>query len=244
MKLVGITRVRNEGLIIMDTIEHFLGYCDHVVLYDDCSSDGTVDLARVAGRDRITVIRNDHWREDRRREETRHRAILLDRARILGADWCLYFDADERLVGELPLLENCVENGFRFRLFDGYLVGDDPRYEGDCLGDLWRMWGPEYRDILMLFRIGAAKFKGLDQREPVVKGPVELAPVLVKHFGKCLSVEHWEETCEYYASCFPEPYRSKWEARRGKAIHSKSDFDRPLYNWDQLMEQEQAWTRM
>ena len=53
----------------------------------------------------------------------------------------------------------------------------------------------------------------------------------VKHYGKAISVEEWEKTCDYYAE-WPEPYGSKWAARRGKAIHTESDFGRPLILWE------------
>lgn len=225
--LIGITRVRNEGLILADTLEHFLGICDQVVLYDDASTDETPEIA--AGFDRVLVIRGTEWRKDRRAEETRHRALLLDKARRLGGEWCLCFDADERLEGDLPDLS---ADGYRFRLFDGYLTQDrcEP-YTGGALAALPRLWGPEYRDILMLFRVDRSRFVGMDNRCPRTEGRIEQAGVRVRHYGKCLSVAHWEDTCDYYAQHFPEPYRSKWAARRGKAIHSESDFGRPLYRW-------------
>ena len=228
--IVGITRVRNESLIIADTLRHYLRHCDHIVLFDDASTDKTPDIA--ANFPEVTVLRSFDWRADRQAEETRHRALLLDAANNLGADWVLCFDADERLVGELPEL---TANGYRFRLFDGYMTADcSEPYEDGPLTDLPRKWGPEYRDILMLFRPDCAEYIGRDMREPIVSGDIRLVDVQVKHYGKCLSVSQWEETCAYYAEHFPEPYRSKWRARKGKAIHEQSDFGRPLYNWDEL----------
>lgn len=229
--LVGITRVRNESLIIADTLRHALERGDCVILYDDCSTDDTVGIARCF--DRVEAIQGDEWHTDRPAEETRHRALLLERAREIGAEWCWCFDADERLVGDLP---DMTADGYRFRLFDGYLAdGYDEPYTEGRLEDLPRLWGPEYRDIVMLFRIGAATYRGRDAREPKVSGRIELAPTLVKHFGKCLSVEHWEETCDYYANYWGEPYRSKWAARRGRAMHKQSDFGRPLYQWGEAV---------
>ena len=240
--LIGITRVRNEALIIADTLRHYLERCDHVLLYDDASTDDTAEIA--AAFDRVTVTRGQEWRQDRTAEETRHRGLMLEQARAMGADWCLCFDADERLVGDLPDL---TADGYRFRLFDGYLT-DDRRalYDGGELADLPRMWGPEFRDILILFRVSNARFVGDDRREPVLSGRVDLAPVFVKHFGKCLSVEHWSETCAYYSTpLWPDRYRLKWEARKGKAIHTTvSDFGGALQTWGDLMRNPQSWTRL
>ena len=228
--MIGITRVRNEALILEDTISHVLGRVDSVVLYDDCSTDKTVEIAKSF--DRVEVICGQEWLRDRPAEETRHRNLLLKRASALGAEWCLCFDADERFVGDFPSL---VGDAYRFRLFDGYLTKGfcDP-YLGGELEFLPRLWGPEYRDILMLFRVAVSSYRGIDKREPIVAGRVNLARTRVKHFGKCLSVDHWEETCRYYAENWPEPYKSKWAARRGKAIHAKSDFGRDLYGWQAL----------
>lgn len=228
--LTGITRVRNESLILEDTLRHVLQRVDNVILYDDCSADQTVEIA--ASFDRVEVIAGDEWRADRPAEETRHRAILLDKAAAAGAEWCLCFDADERYVGAFPDL---ALDAYRFRLFDAYMTPDcSAPYSGGPLEHLGRLYGPEYRDIIMLFRVSAAKYHGRDRREPRIAGRLDLAPVTVKHFGKSLSVEQWEETCDYYATHWPEPYRSKWAQRRGKAVHTLSDFGRPLYAFDEV----------
>jgi glycosyltransferase involved in cell wall biosynthesis len=243
-KIFGITRVRNEAQIIADTIEHFLGYVGRIVLFDDYSTDETVDIAAAVGGDRITIIRGTEWRPNRVAEETRHRALVMEKAKQLGAEWALCFDADERLVGRLPSVVGS-ESGFRFRLFDGYMTEDfRAPFQDGVLDARLRKWGPEFRDILMLFRIADAEFRGLDQRSPYLAGRMANVPVFVKHFGKCISVEQWEETCRYYAGHFPRRYREKWLDRMGKAIHSKSDFGRDLYSWDELMERGAAWRRI
>jgi hypothetical protein len=225
--ITGITRVRNEALIIGDTLKHFLQFCESVILYDDFSSDKTADIAESF--ERVHVIHGGGWDRDRPAEETRHRKLLLSQVRT---PWTLCFDADERLVGELPDLS---ADGYRFRLFDGYMTPEFQQpYASGPLIDLPRLWGPEFRDILMLFKTQHATYFGPDRREPILHGNVELADVRVKHFGKCLSLDHWEETCDYYAEHWPEPYRTKWAQRRGKAIHALSDFCRPLYQWHEL----------
>lgn len=226
--IAGITRVRNESLIIADTLEHYLKHVSHVFLYDDCSTDNTAEIA--CGFDRVSVICGDEWFHDRPAEETRHRKLLQELASDF--EWVLCFDADERLVGELPDLS---ADAYRFRLFDGYLTPQTQQpYTEGSLESLDRLYGPEYRDIIMLFRNDKAVYQGRDKREPIISGRVELAETRVKHFGKCLSDQHWQETCDYYANHWPEPYKSKWAARRGKAIHTLSDFGRPLHKWAEV----------
>lgn len=240
--LAGITRVRNEGLILEDTIRHMLERVDHIYLYDDASDDNTVEIARSF--DAVTVTMGALWRKDRDAEETRHRRLMLSQARRAGHKWCLCFDADERLEGDLPLYEvDDGIDGYRFKLFDGYMTDKcKTEYVQGRLELLPRMWGPERRDITMLFRISASQYMGMDQREPVVHGPVVTTDVFVKHFGKCISVSQFEATCDYYMQ-WPK-YADKWAARKGGAIHAMSDFDRQLYRWKELIGDESKQVRI
>lgn len=236
--IAGITRVRNESLIIADTLTHYLQWCDRIYLYDDCSEDETAAIAE--GFDRVEVVMGDYWRPNRRPEETRHRKMMLDLAS--RHEWALCFDADERLVGELP---DMTADGYTFRLFDGYLTASTPDHTEGPLIDAPRMWGPEYRDILMLFRTAHAEYVGDGNRCPRLRGRIDRAPMLVKHYGKCISRQQWEDTCAYYTGPSWTPkYRDKWEARKGKAEHTESDFGRPLYSWDELMRKEDQWKRL
>lgn len=202
------------------------GWCDRLIFYDDCSTDGTLEILRQAD---VGVIEGKVWYPDRQMEEMRPRQLLLQAARECGPDWVWCFDADERYEGTLRL---CEGGGCNVRLFDAYLTRDCEPCTGS-LSRLRRLFGPEYRDILMLFRPRCGNFTVPDAREPCVRGPVAFSGLRCRHFGKGISVEQWEANCDYY-SAFPEPYKSKWTARRGKAIHTLSDFGRPLYEWGEL----------
>jgi hypothetical protein len=75
-------------------------------------------------------------------------------------------------------------------------------YQADCeLLNFRRFFGPERRDVLMLWRnrleVIFAKHHG---REPAGVERVGTG-LYCQHYGKSLSVEHWEETCEYYYTC-------------------------------------------
>ena len=102
-----------------------------------------------------------------------------------------------------------------------------------------RYFGPERRDIIMLWRASCddITYAGMDMREPVVPPTRNFnTRFYCQHYGKSLSVQHWEETCAYYLNHFPyETYGRKWQQRQGKAIHVQSDFSRPLYEWGEVL---------
>lgn len=238
--LVGITRVRNEALILRDTLDYVGAQVDAIVAYDDASTDRTLDILR--GHPKVAlVVANGVWEEDiaaRRIAEGRHRGLLLQTARErLRFDWMFCFDADERVTGDLRASMagspgDC--DGMRVRLFDAYMTPDDhaPYQSERELLDFRRFFGPERRDILMLWRNRPqVVFAAQHAREP---GGVERVrtDLYCQHYGKSLSVEHWEETCDYYMRHFPfDTYGRKWSDRKGRAIHTQSDFMRPLYEW-------------
>jgi hypothetical protein len=243
--IVGMTRLRNEALILADTLDYLNPQLDAIVAYDDASTDATVELLRKHPKVAL-IVANQAWEEDveaRKRAEGRHRGLLLDMARSeLPHEWMFCFDPDERVTedvrGFVAGLKNDACDAVRVQLFDAYMTPDDHEpYSSDRqLLDFRRFYGPEERDILMLWRnrpeIGFAEGDG---RTP--RGMVNVKTDLhCQHYGKSLSIAHWEETCDYYIRHFPyETYGRKWEARKGKAIHTESDFGRPLYAWGETL---------
>ena len=244
IKIVGLIRERNESLVLQDTLDHISQFVDGVIVYDDDSSD---DSAKIAKNHPIVleVIINKKWRQDKRIwEETANRRLLHNRGRKLNPDWFFYFDADERFEGEIKhyLTKDCPENinCIRISLFDAYITKDDKKpYLGDStkLFGFRKFFGPERRDILMIWRnIEKASFIGLDARQPKGFSRKETeVKFYCQHYGKSLSIEQWEETCDYYANFFPK-YSEKWLARKGKAVHIMSDFGNTLHNWNKVKE--------
>ncbi len=240
--LVVLLRVRNEELILVDTLRHLATFADIIVAYEDASTDGTRSILRNQPNVAL-IVENQRWLEsinDRQLAETRHRGLLLQEARHRWRfRWCMCCDADERYVGPIrefvtaPTLD-VVPTAIRIQLFDAYMTDEDcrPYEQGLPLLNFRKLFGPERRDILMLWRNSdAVKFTGLDAREPQVPGD-QTRMFYCQHYGKSLSMEHWEAKCDYYFKHFPhEPYGRKWFDRKGKAIHSKSDFARKLFPW-------------
>jgi Glycosyl transferase family 2 len=239
--LIGITRVRNEALVLRDTLEYVGKHVDAIVAYDDASTDRTREI--LCGHPKVAlIVTNQSWEADieaRRIAEGRHRGLLLQTAREqLQFDWTFCFDADERVTGDLRgFIEETHSSdydGMRVQLFDAYMTpGDHAPYQADReLLDFRRFFGPERRDILMSWRNRSeVRFTEHQGREP---GGVERVGIglYCQHYGKSLSIGHWEETCDYYIRHFPfDTYGQKWRDRKGQAIHAHSDFNRTLYEW-------------
>src|SRR5438045_6875441 len=102
--LIGITRVRNEALILQDTLDYVGKHVDAIVAYDDASTDRTLEI--LGGHPKVAlIVTNRSWEVDieaRRIAEGRHRGLLLQLAREhLQFDWMFCFDADERVTGDV-----------------------------------------------------------------------------------------------------------------------------------------------
>lgn len=238
IKILGLTRIRNEELIIQDSLDDFSKHVDGIIVYDDCSTDNTVNICKKHPKV-LKIIKNKKWEsKGRELEETKSRKILLDTAKPYKPKWLIYIDADERLEGNIKkfLLSKKSNNidGIKIRLFDSYITNEDKNpYIKGKLWNFRKCFGPEYRDILMIWKNNKnVDFLGIDAREPIIKGKI-ITKFYCQHYGKSLSINHWEETCEYYSKYFPM-YSKKWEKRKGFAIHKKSDFKNNLYSWNEV----------
>lgn len=238
IKILGLTRIRNEELIIKDSLDAFSKHVDGIIVYDDCSTDNTINICKNHPKV-LKIIKNYKWESTGRElEETKSRKALLDTANLYKPEFLIYIDADERLEGKIKkfLLSKKSNNidGIKIRLFDSYITKEDKKpYIKGKLWNFRKYFGPEYRDILMIWKNNKnIDFIGIDAREPIVTGNI-ITKFYCQHYGKSLSIEHWEETCNYYANFFPM-YSEKWKNRKGKAIHINSDFESNLYTWKQV----------
>ncbi|MBR3320097.1 glycosyltransferase family 2 protein [Candidatus Saccharibacteria bacterium] len=244
-KIIGMIRIKNESLILDDTLNNLERIVDGFILLDDNSSDDSVEIAKHHSKC-LAIIRHKKTVEgDRSMEESIHRQLLLDEARKYNPDWLFYQDADERIEDTEAFREYMLENtdnervsGIKLSLFDAYMTKNDmePYEKGELFG-FRKMFGRERRDILMAWKnTESATFKTkADMREP---DGIDLAKVetrfYVQHYGKAISEDQWEETCDYYVKHFPG-YAKKWEARKGKAVHDKySDFGTELMTWNEV----------
>lgn len=230
-KVIGLMVVRNEAAIVQDTLDDMAEFCDCVVVQDDASEDETRAIC-AAHPVVADVLVKYVWEPDRTIAQARDRDRVLKAARKYGGadDWFVYMDADERIDFDWLVLEGLSAGAVKMRVFDFYITAADVGLRYDA-----RRWlGPEYRKIVMAFqgRWGAG-YGGPCQREVTLRpGCGILHAGSVKHYGKAISVEEWERTCDYYSRFVPK-YAAKWEARKGKAVHERSDFGRELIRWEE-----------
>lgn len=241
--IVGITRVRNEAHMIADTLDHFGEICTGgIYVLDEDSQDDTADICGShPAVEAIIIVRNFQINPgERRRFEGWGRQIPLElaKAQYNRQDlWVLCFDADERIEFDFDGFHYDTD-AVSFRLFDFYITEEDEHLQ-------WheRRWiGPEYRDIPMLFRVRAIdQFR---ERCPILvagsRTHVAGYSGVVRHYGKAISEEEWEATCHYYSTYQPEPFKSRWEDRKGKCVRRgkpyMSDFGHILCPWEHRSE--------
>ena len=235
--IIGLIRLRNERLLLKDTLDHVSRFVDGVIVFDDASTDDSVQIAKEH-EIVLDIISNKHWKKNARKwEETANRSLIHEYAKRYRPEWFFYFDADERFEGDIKSVTTDAfadVDAVRISLLDAYITpADNAPYHGGNLLNFREKFGIERRDILMLWRNnGKAKYIYPDSREPAgfSRADTKIA-FWCQHYGKAVSIEQWEETCKYYAENFPM-YAEKWKARMGRGVHEKSDFDTELYNWE------------
>lgn len=232
MKLAAITRIRNEAEIIQGALDHVAGFVDGIYVYDDVSEDATVDICQAHPAVMEVIQNPGPWNGDpkfRAKAEGIMRTQALSAAVRDGATHIYCFDPDERLQLTRELEEEC--GMYYFNLFDFYITEEDKDKHY-----LERRWmGPEYRIIPMIFKVNPnLKFT---QRVPRgMQAPMKFGGY-VRHYGTAISVERWEEKCDYYINVrFQDrqpALRQLWKNRRGRAVHTDtSDFGKPLITWE------------
>ena len=108
MKLIGFLQIYNEVEKgnLRRCLESMSKYCDEVVIYDDASTDSSVEVAREF-TDLIVEGAENEWGK-----EAEHRQQLLELALEQNPDWIFWLDADE-------VIERRGEEGGLRKLCDG-----------------------------------------------------------------------------------------------------------------------------
>jgi len=91
LKLVGFVKCFNEGANgnLERCLKHMSSFCDDIVVYDDGSTDDTLDILKKFTKHIIKGSKNDFL------NELTHKQKLLELALSLEPTWILWLDADE-----------------------------------------------------------------------------------------------------------------------------------------------------
>lgn len=243
--IIGLIREKNESLILDDTLSELEKIVDGFILLDDNSDDNSIEIAQKHPKC-LAIIKNLKTATgDRSMEESIHRELLLELANSYNPKWIFYQDADERVENPSTVRKYITDNtnnplieAISFSFFDAYMTTNDSKpYQDGPLFNFRKLFGPERRDIVMAWKPHSeiTFMTKPDLRVPDNIDPTKIiTKFYVQHYGKAISIDQWEETCDYYIKHFPQ-YAKKWQARKGKGVHDdKSDFDRPLDTWENL----------
>lgn len=182
-RIVGIAQVYNEIRKgnIHRFVDHILPVVDELVVYDDASTDGTLEYVMAHTPHVIRGCRNEFD------SEIAHKQQLLERALTLNPDFILWLDADEVLTAGAAealqhLCASCIEKGL-----DGIALHElnlwrsrtwrrtDSLYDDGWFVRLWRVTsGMHYRP---------AKGLHLSQHPVTVRRIARACDPAVLHYG-------------------------------------------------------------
>jgi len=244
MKIAVVCRVYNEIEIIKDFLDHYRSIATGgFYIYDDGSTDGTFELLQEDDdvKHVIKGIRppgiKSHFRQNPQRKEI----INYARKHLRPDDYFLLLDADEFIDFHRPLVALPADL-INFALFDLYTTEPDE-------GKNWKsreFVGPEVRYIGMLVK--NKSYADLKNDRTIVSRGLHLTLPdygYVKHIGKAINRQYWDRKCNHYSRVgMPVKYKLKWEQRKGKYIHKKSDFGRDLIKWGDLDKHKEKWVKI
>lgn len=126
VKIVAMLRVKNGMLFITDWLERMDRFVNEIVVVDNDSTDGTLDILKNTPK---VVLINQTVGFD----EGRDRAILLDLAKSRKPDWMIFLDVDEIFENKISRakIERLISIPFietiSFRLYN--MWGDENHFQ-------------------------------------------------------------------------------------------------------------------
>lgn len=249
MKLVGLTRVKDEEMMMQEHLDHMAQFCDEIWVYDDLSSDGTYEIAKKHPKVKEVMQTSKHWKPKKYGivkdplELGKKNQKLMDKAsKESRADWFVFMDVDEfldeNLIKELPkLLQDKKYDAICLELYDFFITEKDKDrlYKGD-LQAIRPYCGTEYRHQLILWRnIKGLYFREGTHREPngLKKSRTLYSHHKIKHYGKAKSVEDYKKKTELYRKYRPQLMKSKFKYTQAPVRKDKSDLGK-LVTWEEL----------
>jgi glycosyltransferase involved in cell wall biosynthesis len=225
MTIFGIAMVRNEADIIEPIIKHMLTQVDEILVADNMSTDGTLEILESLPVEVFTDSQAGYY-------QSQKMSMMADATQRRGAEWVVPFDADEvwltrsgqRIADELADLPEAVLVA-EADLWDHVSTGHDPKEPNPLKRIQWR------RDkALPLPKIACRAKEGMiiQQGNHSVSYPSNPFPATVRNL---LTVRHFP-----YRS--PEQFIAK--VRQGAAAYKATDLPESMgahwRQWGQILE--------
>jgi glycosyltransferase involved in cell wall biosynthesis len=99
LKILGICLIKNEGDIIEETLRYAATWCDHIIVDDNGSEDGTWETVQRLAKELPSII---PWRQKKQpyHDQLRGQAFREFRHLAGPGDWWTKLDSDERYIDE------------------------------------------------------------------------------------------------------------------------------------------------
>lgn len=112
MKINAICVIKNEADIILETLEHALGFCDNIFVFDNGSTDGSYEkICDLAQQDERIIIA--YHCDEIYKNQFRNRVYNRYHQAFSNDDWWYILDADELLDEDpRPRLKNADAKGY------------------------------------------------------------------------------------------------------------------------------------
>ncbi|GAB2464955.1 glycosyltransferase family 2 protein [Xylanimonas ulmi] len=128
-RIAAVVPAYNEAKMIATVIETMPHFVDHIIVVDDCSSDGTSDVVQASADERVVLVRHETNKGVGGAIITGHR-----KAMALGADVNVIMAGDAQMDPDYlpPLLEQVTTHGYGFAKANRFFAPESfhgmPRY--------------------------------------------------------------------------------------------------------------------
>lgn len=107
MKIRAVVPVKDEEALLPAFLRHYAGFCDSIVVWDNGSTDRTVEIARAHPKVEVRSFRSEGFDTP-----SVLRVLGETRRESVGAfDWCLFPDCDELVMSRIRGDERRVLEG-------------------------------------------------------------------------------------------------------------------------------------
>jgi ubiquinone/menaquinone biosynthesis C-methylase UbiE len=249
MKLVGLTRVKNEKEMLIEHLDHLALFCDEIWAYDDYSTDGTYGLLKNHPAVKKVLRTSKDWQPkpvgsvpDALELAKKTQRLLDEASKNSDADWFIYLDVDERLDEDLlkalpRLMKQKKYDAICFELYDFFMTEKDKNriYQGD-IQTIRPYCGTEYREQLFLWR----NLCGLYYQEGAHREPtgfngkrILYSTYKIKHYGKAKSINDYLKKSQFYHKFRPQLRNSRFKFTLPAVRKTESDLGK-LVTWEMI----------